>query len=72
MHKCELSFRLLADEDHAVAEKYGAWVEKSLYGRKYMGIARTTFAIDEAGRIAKIYEQVKVKGHAESVLNDKW
>ena len=67
-NKYSLPFPLLADEDHAVAEAYGAWGEKSMYGRKYHGILRTTFVIDEAGRIAKIFEKVKPKGHAAEVL----
>jgi thioredoxin-dependent peroxiredoxin len=66
--KFELPFPLLADEDHAVAEAYGVWGEKSMYGRKYMGILRTTFVIDEAGRISHVFEKVKPKGHAAEVL----
>ena len=66
--KYDLPFPLLADEDHAVAEAYGAWGEKSMYGRKYFGILRTTFVIDEAGRVAKVFEKVKPKGHAAEVL----
>lgn len=66
--KYELSFPLLSDEDHAVAEAYGVWGEKSLYGRKYMGILRTTFVIGPDGKIEKIFEKVKVKDHAQAVL----
>jgi thioredoxin-dependent peroxiredoxin len=66
--KFELQFPLLADPDHAVAEKYGAWGEKSMYGRKYFGIKRMTFVIDEEGRIATVFEKVKPKGHAKEVL----
>jgi peroxiredoxin Q/BCP len=66
--KFTLPFPLLADEDHAVAEAYGVWGEKSMYGRKYFGILRTTFVIDEAGRVAKVFEKVKPKGHAAEVL----
>lgn len=66
--KYKLPFPLLADADHAVAEAYGAWGEKSMYGRKYMGILRSTFVIDGAGRIVKIFEKVKPKGHAAEVL----
>jgi len=66
--KYDLPFPLLADEDHAVAEAYGAWGEKSMYGRKYFGILRTTFVIDESGRVAKVFEKVKPKGHAAEVL----
>jgi peroxiredoxin Q/BCP len=66
--KFKLPFPLLADLDHRVAEKYGVWGEKSMYGRKYFGILRTTFLIDETGRIAKVFEKVKPKGHAQEVL----
>jgi thioredoxin-dependent peroxiredoxin len=66
--KFELPFPLLADEGHAVAERYGVWGEKSMYGRKYFGVNRTTFVIDEEGRIVKVFEKVKPKGHAAEVL----
>lgn len=66
--KHELSYPLLADEDHAVAEAYGVWREKTLYGRDYMGIVRTTFVIDKQGRIAHVFENVKAEGHADEVL----
>ena len=66
--KYQLPFPLLADEDHAVAEAYGAWGEKSMYGRKYKGILRSTFLIDEEGRVAHVFEKVKAKGHAAEVL----
>jgi len=66
--KYRLPFPLLADRDHRVAERYGAWGEKSMYGRRYFGIKRSTFVIDEAGRITKVFEQVKPKGHAGQVL----
>lgn len=66
--KYQLPFPLLADEDHAVAEAYGVWGEKSMYGRKYMGILRTTFLIDEQGRIGRVFERVTPKGHAAEVL----
>ena len=65
--KFDLPFTLLADPDHAVAEKYGVWQKKSMYGRTYMGIARTTFVIDKDGKHAKVFEKVKPKGHAEAV-----
>ena len=65
--KYELPFTLLADPEHAVCEKYGVWQEKSMYGRKYMGVARTTFIIDGAGKIAKIFTKVKPAGHAAEV-----
>jgi peroxiredoxin Q/BCP len=64
----DLPFVLLADQDHAVAEKYGVWQEKSLYGRKYFGIARTTIVIDRDGKIAKVFEKVRVPGHEKEVL----
>jgi peroxiredoxin Q/BCP len=66
--KHELDVRLAADEDHAVAERYGVWVEKSMYGRKYMGIERSTFLIDGNGRVAEAWHKVKVPGHADAVL----
>lgn len=66
--KYRLPFPLLADPDHAVAEAYGAWGEKSMYGRKYQGILRSTFIIDEEGRIATVFPKVKPRGHAAEVL----
>ena len=66
--KYGLPFRLLADEDHAVAEQYGVWVEKSMVGKKYMGIERSTFVIDAEGNIAKIMRKVKPAEHADDVL----
>jgi len=66
--KYQLPFPLLADEDHAVAEAYGAWGEKSMYGRKYHGILRTTFVIGTDGKIEKVFQKVKPKGHAAEVL----
>ena len=66
--KYDLTFPLLADEDHAVMEKYGVWQEKSMYGRKYMGVARTTYLIGPDGKVAKRWDGVKVDGHAEEVL----
>jgi peroxiredoxin Q/BCP len=66
--KYGLKFPLLADEDHAVAEKYGVWQEKSRYGRRYMGIARTTYLVGPDGKIARRWDNVKVDGHAEEVL----
>jgi thioredoxin-dependent peroxiredoxin len=65
--KFELPFTLLCDEDHAVAEAYGVWKEKSMYGKKYFGVERTTFLIDKEGKIAKIFSKVKPAGHAEEV-----
>jgi thioredoxin-dependent peroxiredoxin len=67
--KYDLPFRLLADTDHAVAEAYGVWKEKSMYGRKYMGVERTTFLIDEDGRISEVLEKVKPAGHVDDVLS---
>lgn len=64
----QLQFPLLADEDHAVAERYGVWVEKKNYGKSYMGIARTTFLIDPEGSIAQVWSRVKPEGHAAVVL----
>jgi thioredoxin-dependent peroxiredoxin len=66
--KYELPFALGADEDGAVCEAYGTWVEKSMYGRKYMGIERATFLIDGSGVLRGIWRKVKVKGHVEAVL----
>jgi peroxiredoxin Q/BCP len=66
--KFKLNFPLLADEDHAVAEKYGVWQEKSMYGKKYMGAARTTFIISPAGKIERVFEKVKPEGHDQEVL----
>jgi len=66
--KFDLPFPLLADPDHAVAEQYGAWGEKSFLGKKYLGILRSTFIIDEQGKVARIFEKVKPKGHAAEVL----
>jgi thioredoxin-dependent peroxiredoxin len=61
--KFDLPYTLLADEDHAIAEQFGVWGEKSMYGRTYMGVRRTTFVIDATGRIAKVFEKVKSKNH---------
>ena len=63
-----LDVRLLADTEKTAAEAYGVWVEKSMYGRKYMGIERSTFLIDKAGKLARVWRKVKVPGHAEEVL----
>jgi peroxiredoxin Q/BCP len=65
--KYGLTFPLLADADHAVAEKYGVWQEKSRYGRKYMGIVRTTYLIGADGKVARRWDKVQVEGHAEEV-----
>lgn len=66
--KFDLNFPLLADTDHKVAEKYGAWRERNQYGKKFMGIQRSTFIIDASGKIAKMWKSVKVDGHDEKVL----
>lgn len=66
--KFDLPFTLLADREHQAADAYGVWKEKSMYGRKYMGVERTTFLIDPNGAIKKIFPKVKVEGHAEQVL----
>jgi peroxiredoxin Q/BCP len=66
--KYDLGVRLLSDADHQAAEAYGVWVEKSMYGRKYLGVERATFLIDAKGRVARIWRKVKVAGHAEEVL----
>ena len=67
--KYKIPFPRLADENHQVAEAYGAWGEKSMYGRKYRGILRNTYLIDREGRIAQVFEKVKPKGHARQVLD---
>jgi len=64
-----LGFPLLADEDHAVAEAYGVWEEKSMYGKKYMGIVRSAFLVDEDGRIAEAWYNVKPKDTATNLLD---
>jgi thioredoxin-dependent peroxiredoxin len=66
--KYNLTFPLLADEDHEVIDKFGAWQEKSMYGKKYMGVARTTYLIGPDGKVARRWDGVKVDGHAEEVL----
>lgn len=66
--KFQLNFPLLADVDHAVAEKYGAWQEKNMYGKKSWGVQRSTFLIDAQGKVAKVWKRVQVDGHDEQVL----
>ncbi len=66
--KYDLNFPLLADTDHSVAEAYGAWGKKKLYGREYEGVLRSTFLIDADGRIEKVYRKVKPDGHADEIL----
>lgn len=68
IEKQSLPFSLIADENKSVHEAYGTWVEKSMYGRKYMGTARTTFIIDEQGKIAEIIDKVKTKEHTNQIL----
>lgn len=66
--KYELPFTLLADEDKVALQAYDIWKEKSMYGKKYMGVERTTFVIDPKGQIVKVFEKVKPAGHAEEVM----
>jgi len=68
VEKFELPFILLSDESHEVAEKYGVWVEKNNYGKKYMGLQRATFLISKFGKIAAVWPKVKVEGHVEEVI----
>ena len=66
--KHDLAVTLVADEEHEALEAYGVWAEKSMYGKKYMGVERSTFLIDRSGKVARVWRKVKVKGHAEEVL----
>jgi peroxiredoxin Q/BCP len=66
--KYSLTFPLASDEDHAVADRYGTWVEKSMYGRKYMGMERSTFLIGADGKVLKTWRKVSVTGHADDVM----
>jgi peroxiredoxin Q/BCP len=66
--KYQLTFPLASDEDHAVAERYGTWVEKSMYGRKYMGMERSTFLIGPNGKVLKAWRKISVTGHADTVM----
>ncbi len=68
--KYDLNFKLLSDPEKKVIQKYDVWKEKSMYGKKYMGIERTTFIIDEKGRVKKIFPKVKVDGHIDEVLKE--
>ena len=68
--KYELPFTLISDEDGSICEAFGTWVEKSMYGKKYMGIERTTFLIDDKGVVRQIWNKVKVSGHVEEVLKE--
>ena len=65
--KYQLPYTLIADQDHSIAEAYGVWGEKMNFGRKYMGVLRTTYIIDPDGRIARVFEKVKPENHAEEV-----
>lgn len=65
--KYNLPFTLLADTDHAICEAYGVWKQKSMFGKKYMGIDRTTIVIDPEGRVAKVFDKVQIAGHADEV-----
>jgi thioredoxin-dependent peroxiredoxin len=65
--KYNLPFMLLADTDHAICKAYGVWKEKSMFGRKYMGIERSTFIIDADGKIAQVFPKVNIAGHADEV-----
>ena len=67
--KFSLNFPLLADPDHAMADKYGAWREKNMYGKKSMGIQRSTYLIDADGKVAKLWKRVKVDGHDQQVID---
>ena len=67
--KHELNFTLLADTDHSACEAFGVWAEKSMYGRKYWGVVRTTFIIDEEGRIEKVFDKVDTKNHYQQIIN---
>lgn len=68
--KYQLNFPLLVDKDHKVAEKYGAWREKNMYGKVSMGIQRSTFLIDQEGKVAKVWKRVSVEGHDAKVLEE--
>ena len=68
-NKYDLPFPLLADEDKSINEAYGVWQEKSMYGRTYMGTARTTFVVDEAGKITDVIDKVKTQDHTTQILN---
>ena|SRR3989338_1524059 len=69
IQKFSLPFTLLCDKEKEVCQKYGVWVEKNMYGKKYWGVARTTFVIGKAGKIEKIYEKVKPEGHNQEILD---
>ena len=68
--KHDLNFTLLADTDHSICEAFGVWAEKSMYGRKYIGVVRTTFLLDEEGRITHIFNKVKTAEHYQQIVNE--
>lgn len=68
--KHDLNFTLIADTDKVMCEAYGVWVEKSMYGRKYMGVKRTTFLLDDQGRITHIFDKVKTADHYRQIINE--
>ncbi|MEN9444118.1 MAG: putative peroxiredoxin bcp [Bacteroidota bacterium] len=68
--KYDLKFNLIPDTEHKIMNDYGVWAEKSMYGKKYMGVVRTTFVIDENGNIQKIFEKVKTKEHSQQILKE--
>ena len=68
--KHDLNFTLLADTDHSICEAFGVWAEKSMYGRKYMGVVRTTFLLDEEGRITHIFNKIKTAEHYQQIVNE--
>ena len=68
--KHDLNFTVLADTDHSICEAFGVWAEKSMYGRKYMGVVRTTFLLDEEGRITHIFNKVKTAEHYQQIVNE--
>ncbi len=70
IEKFSLPFSLIADEAKSLSESYGVWVKKSMYGKEYMGVARTTFLIGKDGKVKKVYEKVKPEGHADEILAD--
>jgi peroxiredoxin Q/BCP len=65
--KYKLPFTLLADTDHEICKSYGVWKQKSMFGKKYMGIERSTFVIDREGKVAKVFDKVQIAGHADEV-----
>lgn len=68
--KQSINFELISDEDHSLAESFGVWVEKNMYGKKFMGIERSTFILDSSLKVVKVFRKVKVDGHTEAVINE--